>query len=327
MAYSAITVSFLSECVEREWGVVALSVQSFPGEHSLTCRFDTADGPLLVKSMTLTLGDAQRELGRLAWQVSVMKRAADSGLPVQRIVPARSGEEVCVFRRDDGRVTIVHVMNWAEGIRVDGVPMTDALAASIGDTTGRFTVALADHRRPPVDTGHHWDALNMGKSLDNMIAGLAGIEARDLVIRARALYAAQVEPVLAGLPRQSVHHDMHDFNLLVSSDNTEQVAAILDFGDTTWAPRVAELAVAAAYAARATSHPLRTLGIVTDAYRRHVQLSPTEQQLIGPLACARLALNLATWTVRGTTRTDSYAADRSAASLPALAALLAEFGD
>ena len=325
MAYSAITVSFLSECVEREWGVVALSVQSFPGEHSLTCRFDTADGPLLVKSMTLTLGDAQRELGRLAWQVSVMKRAADSGLPVQRIVPARSGEEVCVFRRDDGRVTIVHVMNWAEGIRVDGVPMTDALAASIGDTAGRFTVALADHRRPPVDTGHHWDALNMGKSLDDMIAGLAGIEARDLVIRARALYAAQVEPVLADLPRQCVHHDMHDFNLLVSSDNTEQVAAILDFGDTTWAPRVAEVAVAAAYAARATSHPVRTLGIVTDAYQRHVDLSPTEQQLIGPLACARLALNLATWTVRGTTRTDSYAADRSAASLPALAALLAVY--
>lgn len=327
MANSAITVSFLSECVEREWGIVPLAVESFPGEHTLTCRFDTAAAPLLVKSMTLTLGEAQRELGRLAWQVSVMKRAADSGLPVQRIVPARSGEDVCVFRPDDGRVTIVHVMNWAEGIRVDGVPMTDALAASIGDTAGRFSVALAEHRRPPVDTGHHWDALNMGHSLNDMIAGLSGIEARPLVIRARDLYAARVEPVLAELPRQCVHHDMHDFNLLVLTDNAEQIGAILDFGDTTWAPRVAEVAVAAAYAARATAHPVHTLGIVTDAYKRHVDLSPTELGLIGPLACARLALNLATWTVRGAARTDSYAADRSAASLPALAALLDEFGD
>lgn len=321
MANSSIAVSFLTDVVDRAWGIHAVNVQPYPGEHSLTCRFDTASGAVLVKSLAVGATEADREHVRLLAQLHVMSVSREAGLPVARIVPAMDGSLVTI-EQHGAHAVLVHVMEWTEGVRIDSVPMTEALADSIGDTAGRFTAAVAHIPAPAHDTRHHWDAVCMRESLDHVIAVMPNTAPRDNVVTARNLWADSVQPLMATLPRQWVHHDMHDFNLLVSAEKPERIAGILDFGDTTHGLRVAEVAVAGAYAARASDQPQRVLDTVIDAYERHVPLTADEHQVLLPLVCARLALNLATWSTRAAQRTDTYAADRAAASGPALAALL-----
>lgn len=321
MANSPITVSFLTDVVDRAWGIRAVNVQSFPGEHSLTCRFDTGSGAVLVKSLTVGVAEASVEHTRLQGQLAIMAASREAGLPVARIIPAVDAALATIVQADDTAV-LVHVMEWTEGVRIDSVPMTAALADSIGDTAGRFDAAVAHIAAPAHDTRHHWDAVSMRESLDQVIALMPDSAERDSVVLARNLWADIGQPRFDRLPRQWVHHDMHDFNLLVSGTNPERISGILDFGDTTYGLRVAEVAVAGAYAARASNQPQQVLDTVITSYERHIPLTADEHEVLLPLACARLALNLATWSTRAAQRNDTYAADRAAASGPALAALL-----
>ncbi len=326
MAYSPLTVSFLNEVVRRTWGITATDVEPFAGEHSLTCRFHTDTGSVLVKSLSVPHDKANHELRRLEHQLGIMRVSREAGLPVARVIPGLQGQFVEVVHQA-GSAVLVHVMDWTEGVRIDGVPMTMALADSIGDVAGRFDAAVADIPAPRHDTTHHWDARVMLSSLDSVIPVLTEQLDLDVVVKARDLWAAAVAEIGTELPEQWVHHDMHDFNLLVGADDTDRISAVLDFGDTTYGYRVAEVAVAAAYAARASMQPREVVDVVVAAYERHVPLTPAEHAVLRPLVCARLALNLATWSARADQRTDTYARDRAAASRPALAALLPDAGE
>lgn len=321
MANSPLTVSFLTDVVLRAWGIRATDVEPFAGEHSLTCRFRTDTGSVLVKSLRVTDSVVEHELDRLEQQLGIMRVSREAGLPVARVIPGLQGQFVEVVCQD-GNAVLVHVMDWTEGVRIDAVPMTVTLADSIGDTAGRFDAAVAQVSPPLSDTSHHWDARVMLASLDSVIPGLLDRSDRSLVIAARDGWAHAIADHEPHLPLQWVHHDMHDFNLLVTDGDPEHIAGLLDFGDTTFGFRVAEVAVAAAYAARAATEPDRALDALVAAYERHIPLTPAEHAVLRPLVCARLALNLATWSVRATERTDTYAHDRAASSRPALAALL-----
>lgn len=325
MAISPVTVSFLTEVVRRTWGITATGVEPFAGEYSLTCRFHTNNGSVLVKSLSVPHDNVDHELRRLEQQLHIMQVSRDAGLPVARVIPRLSGG--AVETTGDDNTVLVHVMDWTEGVRIDGVPMTVMLADSIGDTAGRFDAAVAHVAAPTHDTTHHWDARVMLESLDSVIPRLTHPAEIDVVVQARDLWASAMARHGIELPEQWVHHDMHDFNLLVGAHDTERITGLLDFGDTTYGLRVAEVAVAAAYAARASTHPREVFDAVVAAYERHTQLTPAEHAVLLPLACARLALNLATWSARADERTDTYARDRAAASLPALAALLPAAGE
>ena len=71
-------------------------------------------------------------------------------------------------------------------------------------------------------------------------------ERRRVLERLAALYARQVVPRLAQLPRGVVHNDANDHNVLVQSRGPGRAPAVglIDFGDMVRAPTAAEPAVA-----------------------------------------------------------------------------------
>ena len=96
------------------------------------------------------------------------------------------------------------------------------------------------------------------------------------------------------------------------------VSGILDFGDLLDGPKVAELAVAAAYAIRRTSHPLDALETVVSGWTAVRPLTSQECSVIFPIAVARLAVNAAVWSARLASSRGEYGQARMGGSVEAV---------
>jgi Ser/Thr protein kinase RdoA (MazF antagonist) len=132
-----------------------------------------------------------------------------------------------------------------------------------------------------------------------------------------------VEPLLDSLPRAMVHNDLNDNNILVEEvDGVQKVAGVLDFNDALYTVRVAEPAIAGAYAMLRKDDPLGAMGLIIAGYHGVTPLTDGELAAAYPLAAARLCVQALTWAVRGQTDPTEYGAMRMRHTLPALRRIL-----
>ncbi|GAA1936976.1 hypothetical protein GCM10009689_16780 [Brevibacterium antiquum] len=89
------------------------------------------------------------------------------------------------------------------------------------------------------------------------------------------------------------------------------MTGVLDFGDMVWGPRIAELAVPAAYASRGAAQPVEAFIQVAEGWGSSIDLQAEEIDLLLEAAIGRLAVNLAVWTARGQSERGGYALSRS----------------
>eukprot|EP01051_Picozoa_sp_SAG22_P000740 SAG22_NODE_23_length_31399_cov_35.631313_9_plen_191_part_00 len=105
-----------------------------------------------------------------------------------------------------------------------------------------------------------------------------------------------VLPGLAGLPRQVVHGDANDYNVLIAPAALGPELAgpadcagigVLDFGDMVETATVCNLAVALAYACMEKDDPLSAAADIVAAYHAVNPLSPAELAVLWVLLGAR----------------------------------------
>ena len=303
--------------LEARYGVRPPRIDPVEGELATICRVEDAGRVLAVKVGRDT-GDEQAVA---RWRTAVMGSLAASGAPVPGVVPDRTGSPVSAATVDGVPVLVV-VEQWLTGAPLYAVDVDEALLLDVGRTAARLATALASAPNPPVPLTHVWEASRGRATILAALPDVSDQDVRAAVVRAADGFAADVEPHLATLPRAVVHQDLHDANLLVG-DGGRRIVGVLDFGDMLGGLRVAELAVAAGYAARLTPDPLAGFLTVVSGWGRQVPLTDAEVAVLLPLARTRLAVNAAVWAARSTGPRASYAAARSARSLPALQGLLA----
>src|SRR6185295_9073524 len=91
---------------------------------------------------------------------------------------------------------------------------------------------------------------------------------RALVQRLFRPYQEEVAPRWAKLPAQIIHNDANDYNVLVAGrpDEPDRAVGLIDFGDLVFTARVAEVAIAAAYAMLPAADPLAAAAAVVAGY-------------------------------------------------------------
>jgi 4-aminobutyrate aminotransferase-like enzyme len=100
-----------------------------------------------------------------------------------------------------------------------------------------------------------------------------------------------VIPALRRLPHQATHGDINPDNLVVDTEDPEQVVGLFDFGDMSWGPRVIEVAIAATYQSFGAD-PIIATGQVVSAFHLIDPLQPVEIDLILDLVAGRCAQSL-----------------------------------
>ena len=286
-------------------------------ESTTVARIGTADGDVAIK--IFDADDVDTELTQ--WRHTLAAHAATRGLPVPAPLRSPAGALTETVRLGE-RTVLVQASAWSTGVALSDVPMDGSLLREVGRTASRLSLALADAPPPPAHEPHLWDLRRSGATLIESLGRVDDPETRIMGLRAlRAFHA--IERQLAELPSGIVHQDLHDDNLRVGHDGEAQrIVAILDFGDATHGPRIADLVIPAAYASRHCDDPLSAIETVIAGWTDLLPLDAVERSVVLPLAAARLATNAAVWHTRSAGERSEYAAVRSRGSLVAARTLL-----
>ncbi len=190
-----------AERIARERFGIAATATPLAGEHDLNYRLQAADGRLYV----LKLHAPGADRAALELQDAAL---AEVGAP--RLVGASyEGERV------------VRLLSWLEGrpwAEAPGEP------AGLGRLVAETDAALARVEHPARERDHHWSLLaapDAARAMDLLDGRRRGLVA--------PVFARFAELDLGALPRQLIHNDANEHNVLVAADGS--VAGLIDFGD------------------------------------------------------------------------------------------------
>ncbi len=289
-AFSRLSEASAAALLATSHGVEAVRIERLATERDDSFRLDTEHGTLVAK-FAHPLDDPRS----LHDQVAVLEalRRNHAELPVQRVLPGLDGALVHRVTDDAGQARSVRVLSYLEGELLGARTRSLDDLHALGRFHARFAAAIAA-------IGDTDPALRGSETAWNLLRfelyaphadDLADPPLRDDVRRVLDRAQSRVLARLEALPAVLAHNDLHGDNVLVSADPFA-VTGVLDFGDMTRTPRVADLAVAASYArgrAPSTVEPWAAAETYLVGYGAVQPLTDDERSLLPELVLLRLA--------------------------------------
>jgi len=264
---------------------IAGTITPLPGEHDLNYRVEATDGTRYLLKLHAP-GDADE----LAMQVAVLDHLAKAApdLSFSRALPDRSGAQSIPAEIRGPRTA--RLLTWLPG---DVWSRSSVRGPASVETLGRLLGQLDRNLEGFAHAGarrlYAWDIGRAGMHLEN----LRFIEDAEKQAAVRAIlerFTAEVLPRLEACPRQVIHNDANDYNVLLDAGG--RVSGLLDFGDMVESFRVVEIAVAGAYALIGTPDPVETIARLAAAYHAANPISEAEAGLVFDLVRTRYAVSM-----------------------------------
>ena len=283
-----------------------------------------ADGSRIV----LKVSNAEEDASLLEAQQAALEHLASRSDLTARPVRAASGTLLLGIPGADRRRHWVWALTHLPGRPLGSVRRrSDALYEDWGRAAGQLDAALADFDHGAAHREFYWDLANARTVIDRNRSAIADPELRSLIDRLVDRFDRSARSVLDALPRAIVHGDLNDFNVLVDGGDElerrgQRVSGIVDFGDMVYSYRVADLAIAVAYAMLDGADPLSVAAHVVRGFSRHVALEDSELKALFGLATLRLCASACIAAVQSRQRPDNPYLEVSQSSirrtLPAL---------
>ena len=273
------------------FGITAKDVRRLAGESDETFAITSTSAERYVLKVSGDEGAAALE-NRLLSHL----HACGLSIAVPAVLRTQGGDDLVAF--PDG--SVARLLSWVPGTMLSDLPWHSAeLLADVGRTAAHVGRALAQLDDAELHRSHDWDLRRIPEVVSACLPSVAG-ERRALLETHLELWDAAVSPVLDRLPQAPCHHDLNDFNLLASVDEggSYRLCGVVDFGDALYGPRVAEVAIAVAYAMLRKDDPLDAAAHVVRGYHSVLALDDDEIAVLFPLAILRLVVNASIWTHR-----------------------------
>ena len=290
-----MTLAHWAAALKQHWGIEA-ELTRLDGEYDLNFLAKGADGRgFILKAM---------RPGCETWLVDMQVKAFEHiaarqpDLPCPRVIASADGQPLLTLPDEDGQDRLVWLLNQLPGrCYAKAEPKSDALLHEIGQVLGGSAKALADFRHDGLVRDFKWDLMRAGWIRDQLPC--ITDPARRAILEEISAEFAMIEPVLASLPKQAIHNDANDYNIMVAGELGEprRVSGLIDLGDMCAAPRVCDLAIAAAYIVLDHPAPEAALAALVAGYHEAYPLTPAEVDMVWPLLRARLAVSVVNSTL------------------------------
>jgi len=156
---------------------------------------------------------------------------------------------------------------------------------------------LADFSHEGLGRDFKWDLMQADWIADSATC-IGDPKRREIIEDIIANYGG-LKRALAACPKQAIHNDANDYNILVSGRliQPRRVSGLIDLGDMCAAPRICDLAIAAAYIVLDHPHPEAALAALVAGYHEAYPLLAAEVDMIWPLLRTRLAVSVVNSTL------------------------------
>lgn len=282
------------EILRSEWGITA-ELTALPGEYDLNFKAETAQGDHYVLKVMRPECDPDLVDMQVAALIHIAERARH--LPFPDVIPNLQGHQMVTLNGPTGDRLLWLLQGLPGRTFAQALPKTDDLIHDLGRAIGGSDLALADFSHPALARDFKWD-LMQAQWIKPEIAGVVTGARQELLSRVTADFEACL-PALNQMQRQAIHNDVNDYNILVDGALSEphHISGLIDLGDMCAAPRLCNLAIAAAYLVLDAPDPERRLAALVAGYHAANPLLTTEIDLLWPLLQMRLAVSVVNSTL------------------------------
>lgn len=277
-----------AERLARDHFGLAGRASALPSERDQNFLITSDDGALVLK-----IANAAEAPEMLDAQRAVLEHLETTVVPTPRVRRTTSGDAAVSAATHAGTHAV-----WAVSV-LSGRPLSavarrsPALHRDFGRQVAAFGRSLASFDHPAIHRDFYWDLANarriVAKNRPLVLDETLGA-AIDTIV---GEFDARVGPLLDSLPRAAIHGDLNDNNVLVvvggDLDSRDQrISGIVDFGDMVYSYRVADLAIAAAYALLGSDDPLTVITDVVRGFAVDAPLGDDELAALFGLTALRL---------------------------------------
>jgi 4-aminobutyrate aminotransferase-like enzyme/Ser/Thr protein kinase RdoA (MazF antagonist) len=286
----ALTAVEAMDAARRLYGLDG-AAEPLPSERDQNFLLRTPDGGRFV----LKIANAAETRALLEAQNAVLAHVARRTSLCQTVIPTIDGASIAEVA-SSGVTHLVRLLTWLPGVPLAGVvePTVD-LFEDVGSRLAELDGALDGFDHPAVHRAFHWDVAGGFDVVRECAPLIAEDGLRALVVSVADGVAARDGERFARLRRAVVHNDPNDYNLLVSepADAGPAVIGVLDFGDIVYSYRIADLAIAIAYAVLDRANPVATATAIARGYVRAREIDDDEASSLFGLVLLRLCMSAA----------------------------------
>ncbi len=274
-----------AETLFQEFYGLDAKASSLPSERDQNFRMDAKEG----QSYVLKLYAPETDLCWLDAQDQLLIELAnqDASLPLPRLIENKQKVTTDKITDCDGQVRYIRALTWLDGDVWNRAAKEQKLDFSqIGALMGRMDLALKSFMHAGADRTFLWDVAQ-ASAHTAFVALIEDAAIRDIVASILDKFSRETASALSRLPRQVIHNDANDYNILV--DKQGNISGLIDFGDFIQSHRICEVAVACAYAMLAQKDPVGRVCDVVSGYHKVNPLQEDELAILYDLIRVRLA--------------------------------------
>ena len=285
-----------SRAIAHIWGLEC-SLTQLDGEYDLNFMVATPTQQFVFKVMRPGCEQAFVDMQCLGL-AHLHQQSESSQVPVPQVIATLEGHNFTVYQDPQGESRMVWLLSKFEGLSYAHFqPKPQALMHQLGGYMGLMSSQLESFHHAYLKRDFKWNLLQAGW-INNELECIED-PARKSIVAAIVEQFKGLETALNSLPKQCIHNDVNDYNILVqgSLHKAPHISGIIDFGDMCWAPRVCDLAIAGAYIVLDQAQPEQALAQLVAGFHSSAPLTAIEVALVWPLLRMRLAVSVVNSTL------------------------------
>lgn len=296
-----LPVTVVADAVALQFGLRG-NYQQLVSERDQNFRLATPQGNQYVVKATSFVQDPLVT----EFQIAVLLHLEKLGVPgVPRIVRTVSGESHGEIALLEGSTICLRVVTFLRGRLLDDCVPTPAIAKQLGHRLAALDIALTDFSHAGDSQVLLWDTQRAGE-LRSLLSHVEDTSMRGHLEAVLDDFDRRVIPALPTLPRQVIHNDVHNENILIG--DAGEIAGIIDFGDMLMAPRIQDVSTAAAYLRADDDNPLQLIAPFVTGYLETNPLRQSELEILFDMIRTRLSMTLILfyWRLAAREKGDPY---------------------
>lgn len=276
-------ISSVSDLLQSSYGLSDLEITSLPGYDDTNFRITTSHGPTYMLKMS---PDFRTSEGRIPAQLDLMVylKTTSVGIYVPKVVPLRDGRLWGEY--EEGWVG--RLLEYIEGELVGYVrDQTEGMWLDVGKAIGLFDTCLATYPHTNRFPRSFISMENVLSTLQDTLLYVTNPSDLSCVQFLMSQYETYTLPLVNSLPKQVIHNDLHDFNMLW---HVNRVSGIIDFEDVEYGYRLTDLATMASMAFRQGDDVLKAILPLVKGFHTVLPLTNEEIACLFDFIAMRLCI-------------------------------------